>query len=218
MAGSASAVNYMVGLFFAGGTVISAFLAWRFAAAPMPVFRQFGIGLAWFAAAFAIWAVIVSTHPNDLRLWTTIGAAAFVPGLFFFLNAATSGWGPDSRRLALLVAGAYLIALFFLRTFVQPSEPGFSDGGLIYFNAQPLTQLAYIVAFAGALAPAVYAVSRAMTLRWLARTTLVCFNLIIMCGVVLLTSYDDDLQTYNGLLMGVGFLTLFMAYLRHRPA
>ena len=210
--------NYMVVAFFAVGTVIMGFLGWRFITGAMPVFRQFGIGLAWCSASFAVWGVIVAMHPDNLQLWTTIGVALFVPGIFFFLGAATSGWQPRNRRLALLGAVAYLIALFVLRTFLQPSEPGFSERGLIYFNAQPLVLLLYIVAFAGALAPAVYAVSRAMTLRWLSRTTLVCFNLVIMCGVVLLSSYDDDLQTYNGYLMGIVMLALFGTYLRHKPS
>ena len=75
----------------------------------------------------------------------------------------------------------------------------------------------YIFSFAGAFMPAVYSVAQAITQRWLARTTLVCFNVAIVCGVVLLTSYDDDLQAYNAALMGIAFMTLFAAYLRHGP-
>ena len=215
---NAASPNYMVVAFFAVGTAIMGFLGWRFITGDAPVFRRFGIGLAWCSASFAVWAAIVAMRPDHLQPWTAIGVALFVPGIFFFLGAATSGWQARNRRLALLGAAAYLIVLFVLRTLVQPSEPGFSERGLIYFNAQPLVLLLYIVAFAGALAPAVYAVSRAMTLRWLSRTTLVCFNLVIMCGVVLLSSYDDDLQTYNGYLMGIVMLTLLGAYLRHKPS
>lgn len=215
---AAAAPNYGVVAFFIVGTIVLVFLAWRFAFSPAPVFRHFGIGLACAAAAFAAWSAIVWIRPEDLHLWTSVGAALFLPCYLFFLNAATHNWLPRNRNLALGIAGVYLLVLFALRTFIAPSEPAFSERGLFYFNTQPLVLLLYIVSFVGAVMPAVYAVSRDITTPWLSRATLVCFNLVIVCGVILLTSYDDDLQTYNGYLMGIGFLCLFMMYLRRKPA
>ena len=209
--------NYQVVGFFAAGAAIMAFLGWRFAAAPAPMFRFFGAGLACFGAAFAVWTFIVWARPEELNTWTTVGVAAFLPGCFFFARAATDSWLAKNRTIAISVGGAYLVLLFVVRTFILPSDPGFSETGLFYFNAQPLTLLLYIGLFAGTMTPAVYVVSQAITLRWLARVTLVCFNLVIMCGVILLTSYDDELQVYNGYLMGAGFLTLVALYLRHKP-
>ena len=209
--------NYSVVGFFAAGTVILAFLGWRFIAAPVPIFRQFGMGLACFSVSFAIWTTIVWIHPSNLDLWNTVGVAAFMPGYFFFLSVVAHNWSSGNRRLILGIAGVYLVTLFALRTFIQPSEPGFSENGLFYFNAQPAPLLLYIVSFAGTLTPAVYAVSQTFTVRWLGRVTLVSFNIIIMCGIVLLSSYDDELQIYNGYLMGIGFLALFAAFLRQKP-
>ena len=209
--------NYAVVLFFAAGAIISAFLSWRFVSASAPPLRPFGIGLAFLAIAFAIWAFVVWNRSDSLALWSSIGVVAFLPSYYFFLRAATHNWLPKNRNIVLAIAGAYLAILFVLRTFVFPSEPGFSERGLFYFNAHPLVLLMYIFSFAGAFTPAVYSVAQAMSPRWLARTTLVCFNVAIVCGVVLLTSYDDDLQTYNAVLMGIAFLTLFAAHLRHRP-
>ena len=210
-------MNYMVVGFFIIGTIILAFLGWRFASSPTPVFRRFGMGLACFSAGFAVWTAIVWIHPENLNLWTAVGVALFMPGYLFFLSAATSNWLPRNQQLVLVLAGAYLVALFVVRTFVAPSEPGFSERGLFYFNAQPLVLLLYIVTFVGALMPAGYVVSRNIAVPWLSRATLICFNLVILCGVVLLTSYDDELQAYNGYLMGVGFLSLFLIYLRRQP-
>lgn len=214
---AATTPNYAVVGFFIVGTLILAFLGWRFFSNPTPVFRQFGIGLACAAAAFALWTAIVWVRPENLHLWTSLGVALFLPGYVFFLNAATHTWLSRNRYLALGVAGVYLTALFVLRTFIAPSEPAFSERGLFYFNTQPLVLLLYVVSFIGAAMPAVYAVSRDITVPWLSRATLVCFNLILVCGVILLTSYDDDLQTYNGYLMGIGFLSLFVLYLRRKP-
>ena len=214
---AAAAPNYGVVAFFIVGTIVLVFLGWRFAFSPAPVFRQFGIGLACAAAAFAMWSAIVWIRPENLHLWTSVGVALFLPGYLFFLNAATHNWVPRNRNLALGIAGVYLLVLFVLRTFIAPSEPAFSERGLFYFNTQPLVLLLYIVSFVGAVMPAVYAVSRDITVPWLSRATLVCFNLVIVCGVILLTSYDDDLQTYNGFLMGIAFLSLFVVYLRRKP-
>ncbi len=209
--------NYGVVAFFAAGAVMVAFLAWRFISASPQQLRLFGFGLACLSAAFAIWTFVVWNRPDSLTLWTALGLVAFLPGYFFFMRTATYNWTQKNRNIVLAIAGVYLIVLFVLRTFVYPSEPGFSERGLFYFNAHPLVLLLYVFSFASALMPAVYSVSQSISLRWLARTTLVCFNLAIVCGVVLLTSYDDDLQTYNGCLMGIAFLALIVAYLRHKP-
>ena len=209
--------NYAAVLFFLVGAIISAFISWRFVSASAPPLRTFGIGLACLAVAFAIWAFVVWNRSDSLALWTSIGVVAFLPGYYFFLRTATHNWLPKNRNTALAIAGAYLAILFVLRTFIYPSEPGFSERGLFYFNAHPLVLMLYIFSFAGAFMPAVYSVAQAITQRWLARTTLVCFNVAIVCGVVLLTSYDDDLQAYNAALMGIAFMTLFAAYLRHGP-
>ena len=210
--------NFEVVGFFIAGTVIMAFLRWRFASNPAPVFRNFGAGLACFSAAFAIWSVIVWIQPQDLRLWTALGVAAFLPGYLFFLRSATQDWRPRNRILLLGGALIYLAALFIARTFVAPSEPAFSERGLFYFNAKPIVLLLYVISFVGAAIPAIHAVSRSISVPWLSRATMICFNLIVVCGVILLTSYDDDLQTYNGYLMGTSFLALLAIYLRHRPA
>lgn len=203
--------------FFIAGAVITAFLGWRFAVAPVTVFRRFGLGLLCFAAAFVVWSAIVWVQPDGLQLWSTVGVAVLLPGYLFFLNAVAQDWQPRSRNLLLGGAVAYLVLLFIIRTFLLPSGPAFSKDGLFYFNAEPIVQLMYVIAFVGAALPAVYSVARSISVPWLSRATMLCFNLIVVCGVVLLTSYDDELQTYNGYLMGIAFLALLVIYLRHKP-
>ena len=214
----AAAPHYGVVGFFVLGTLLFAFLAWRFAFSPAPVFRHFGIGLAWTAAAFAVWSAIVWIRPENLHLWTSVGAALFFPGYLFFLNAATHTWLPRNRRLALGLAGLYLVVLFVVRTFIAPSEPGFSERGLFYFNTQPPVLLLYIISLVGAVMSAGNAVARNISVPWVSRATSVCINLVVVCAVILLTSYDDDLQTYNGYLLGAALLALSVIYLRRKPA
>ena len=209
--------NFAVVLFFILGALISAFISWRFIGSTEPVFRRFGSGLAFLTASLATWAVIVWIHPDDLHTWASVGAVLFLPSVLFFLGSAIHGWSPKNRNVTISITAVCLFALFILRTFLAPSEPSFSERGLFYFNAQPLALLAYVFAFAGTVLPAVYAVSMKITDRLVGRATLVIFNLITLCGVVLLISYDDDLQTYNGVLMGAGFIALLVLYVWRNP-
>ncbi len=209
--------NFLVVAFFALGTLMSAFLAWRFSADTAPVFRRFGIALAFTSVALAVWSAIVWIHPQNLHLWASIGTAMFMPAFFFFLSSATESWDDKNRTIVLAIAATALIVLFILRTFVVPSEPGFSDRGLFYFNAQPIALVVYVFSFAGTALPAVYVISNNITDRLTARVTMISFNIIVLCSTILLTSYHDDLQVVNAILMGAGFITLVLTYLRKKP-
>ncbi len=204
--------------FFIVCVLIFAFLAWRFAIGSNSTFRLFGMGLGCLAASLLVWASVVWIRPENLNPWTSVGVAPLLLSFLLLIGVATQTWDGGHRRLALGAAAAFLIVLYVLRTFVWPSEPAFSERGLFYFNAHPIVLLLYIVSFVTAAMSAVYAVSRVIVNRWLARATLVCFNLIISCSIVLLASTDDDLQTYNGYVLGIGLLVLFLIYLRHKPA
>ena len=96
--------NYAVVLFFAAGAIISAFLSWRFVSASAPPLRPFGIGLAFLAVAFAIWAFVVWNRSDSLALWSSIGVVAFLPSYYFFLRAATHNWLPKNRNIVLAIA------------------------------------------------------------------------------------------------------------------
>ena len=209
--------NFAVVAFFVLGSVATTFIAWRFASGPEPIFKRFGYGLVFIAAALATWAVIVWIRPDNLHAWASVGVALFLPSVLFFLGSAIDGWSPKNRKLTISVVAVCIVGLFIARTFLAPSDPSFSERGLFYFNARPIALLAYVFVFAGTLLPAVYAVSRKIADRTVGRVTFVAFNLIILCGIVRLTSYDDDLQTYNGVLMGAGFVALLVLYIWRNP-
>ena len=215
-------MNQNVVNFFAVGTVTLGFLGWRFAANPAPVFRMFGIGLGLFALSFALFTVIVRVHPAELETWSSVAVLPFVAGYFFHIGAATFDWLPRKRMLVMAIAAVFLTGLYLMRTFVYPSTPGFSPNGLYYFHARPPALLLYILAFAGAFMPAVHVVSSHIAKRSLAAMTRICFNLVVLGAVILLTSYDDELQYLNGVVMVFGFLSLLVLYMRNsvngRPA
>ena len=210
--------NFLVVTFFALGALMTAFLVWRFTVETAAVFRRFGYGLALTSAALVVWAIIVWLQPENLHIWASLGIALFMPAFVFFLAAATDSWEDKNRKIVLSIASIALIVLFVLRTFIAPSEPGFSERGLFYFNAQPIALIFYVFAFAGSLLPAIYTVTRNITDRSTARITLVSFNIIVLCCTILLVSYDDDLQALNAVVMGAGFLALILTYLRKKPS
>lgn len=210
-------VNANVVTFFILGTVAVGIVGFRFLSSSGVLFRRFGIGLALYALALAVWSVIVATHPADLPLWTSLGVVPFGIAHLFHVSAATYDWKQSNRLIALGSAATFLAVLFVLRTWVYPSTPGFSDGGLFYFNADPVVTMLYILVFGGAFMPALHVVSSRIDTRWLAALTRIGFNLVVLGAVVLLASYDDKLQFVNGIIMGIGMLGLAVSYLIARP-
>ena len=203
--------EYLVPLFFVAGTGAMWFLAYKFWSAKAALFKHFGAGLALYGLGFAAWSVAVFTK-SDVDLWTTIGVIPFAIANFFFLMAATEKMKASARTLVLFGGVAYLVALFFLRTFVYPSSPGFSDEGLFYFHAQPPVIALYILAFTLSLLPAINAVSQALKDKTLRIVSQVAFTILAVGGIILVTSYDDDLQTINGWVMGITWIVVLIAY------
>lgn len=203
----------VVGFFLLGAGVFG-FLSMRFAGAKKTPYKNFGFGLAAFSLAFLAWGAIVAIQPSEnLDVYVTLGVLPFVAGFLLLVSSATFDWLPKNRTLVMSIAVAFLAALFVLRTFVYPSAPSFSENGLIYFHAEPIVQLMYVLAFAGGFMTALQVVSRHIDHRLTAALTRIFFNLVTICGVVLLVSTDDKMQELNGLLMLAGLVGLLVVYL-----
>lgn len=204
--------EYFVPLFFVVGTGVLWYLAYRFLSTKSAVFRHFGTGLGLYGLAFAIWSLAVFTKPVNLDPITTLGVIPFAVAHLFFLMASTEKLKASNRSAVLFGGVAYLAALFLLRTFIYPSEPGFSENGLFYFNAQPPVIALYIGAFAASLLPAIYAVSQKMKDDVLKYVTHIGFTIAAIGGIVLVTSVDDNLQTINGWVMGLTYAVILAVF------
>ena len=207
--------DYLVPLFFLAGTGAMWFLAYKFLNAKTALFKHFGIGLVLYGLGFAAWGVAVFTKSN-VDLWTTVGVIPFASAHIFFLMAATEKLKTSVRTLVLCGGVGYLVALFFLRTFVYQSNPGFSDQGLFYFHAQAPVIALYILAFTLSLLPAINAVSQAIKDKTLRAVSQIAFTILSVGGIILVTSYDDDLQTINGWVMGITWIVVLIAFSRKR--
>jgi len=210
-------VNPQVLNFFLAGAVILAVVAFRFLRTANPTFRLFGIGLAMYSAAFAIWASIVALQPAELTTWTSVGVAFFGGAHLFYVASAVSDFSKPVQRNLLVVAVVFLLGLFVLRTWILPSTPSFSPAGLFYFNAEAPVMLGYILVFAGSFMPAIHVVSSHIAQKNLAMFTRIFFNLTVLTAVVLLTSADETLQYWNGAVMALGLLGLLVNFVTTTP-
>ncbi len=203
--------DYFVPLFFVAGTLAMWFLAYRFWSAKGAVFKNFGIGLALYGLAFAVWSLAVFFKTN-IEALTSLGVVPFAIAHLFFLTASTEKVKASKRTFLLFLGIAYLVVLFLLRTIVYPSDPGFSDDGLFYFNAQPPVIMLYVIAFAGSLLPAINVASREIKDKLLRNVSQFGFTVLSIGGIILVTSVDDNLQTINGWVMGLTYVTLLAVY------
>lgn len=202
--------------FFALSAAVFAFLAWRFIQVGHKPFRSFGVGLGLFAAAFVMWGYIVATRPADVQTFITIAVVPFAAAFFAMLSAATTAFKFFTRVALYIFVALYLVTLFVLRTWVFPSEPNFSEGGLFYFGAHPIVMFMYILAFVGTFMTAVQVVTLRMKSFNQAARTRVFFNLVTVCGVVMLTSLDDTMQTINGYVMLGALIVLAIVHGRNK--
>lgn len=207
--------EYLVPLFFIAGTGAMWYLAYRFLAVKGAAFKHFGIGLALYGLGFAGWTVGVLTKSN-IDFWTTVGVIPFATAHLFYLMAATEKAKAATRSLLLFGGVAYLLALFIARTFIYPSDPGFSENGLFYFHAQAPVIALYLVAFTLSLLPAINTVSQNIKDKTLRLVSQVGFTILAVGGIVLVTSYDDNLQTINGWVMGITWIIVLATYATKR--
>lgn len=207
--------DYLVPLFFVVGTAAMWFMAYKFWSAKGSIYKNFGAGLALYGLGFAVWSVAVFTKSN-VDLWTTIGVIPFASAHLFYLMAATGKARSSTRSLILLAGVAYLISLFFIRTFIYQSSPGFSNNGLFYFNAQSPVVAMYILAFTLSVFPAISAVSQQLKDSTLRIVMQVCFPILLVGGIILVASYDDDLQTINGWVTGITWAVVVTVFAQKR--
>jgi len=197
-------------LFFMLGSGIFALVGFKFWSLKVNPFRDFGIAVALFGLAFMGWGIVIAIKPVDLAMAVAVSIAPFVLGFLFLVSSATFNWQKRNRTLTFVIAAIFLVSLFVLRTVVMPSEPSFSENGLLYFGAKPAVLILYVLAFGGAFMPALHVISSRMTVWRQAALTRIFFNLIVLGGVILMVSLDDQLQYLNSLILTVGFVGLLV--------
>lgn len=201
-------MNFLVTLFFLHNVLVTAYLGGKFVSQNDNVLRSFGIALLLNCAAFAIWSFAVLTKPYDLTMYVTLGVVFFIAALVFLLNTGVQNLKSESRWIVLILGIFLAAALFYLRTFVYPSNATFSPEGLFFFNVHPLMQMFYIFGLVITSLPAIYAVASKFR-SYYADLMRFCFPIEVAGGIILITTTDTQTLYLTGWIMGIAYFALW---------
>lgn len=210
-------MNLLVALFFLHNVIATAYLGSKFVSRNDNVLKSFGIALILNCAAFAIWSFAVLTRPDNLTTYVTYGVIFFISALVFLLNTAIQNLKSDTRSKVLLAGTFMALVLFYLRTFVYPSNASFSAEGLFFFNVHPLMQMFYIFGLVITSIPAIYAVASKLK-GYYASLIRLCFPIEVIGGIILITTTDSQVLYLTGWIMGIAYFALWAPLLFSKKA
>lgn len=204
-----STSTILVPLFFIHATLATAILAWWFLSKKQQTLKDFGWGMAGYAAGLAAWTVLVLTKPDDLKPLILLGVIPFLLAHVAYAKAASAKLPAKSSTL-MTVTLLLLAATFIARTFFYPSEPYFSDKGLLFFGLQSVPVALYIATISVSFLPAIRAVSAEIkdkTMKAVAGTGL---TILYVNSIILVSAKDNDLLLINGVVMSLALLVLWV--------
>lgn len=210
-------MNLLVALFFLHNVLATAFLGGKFVSRNDNVLKSFGIALLLNCAAFAIWSFAVLTRHENLSTYVTYGVVFFISALVFLLNTGIQDLKSDTRLKVLLAGSLLALVLFYLRTFVYPSNASFSTEGFFFFNIHPLMQMFYIFGLVITSLPAIYAVASKFK-SYYASLIRLCFPIEVIGGIILITTTDSQVLYLTGWIMGIAYFALWSPLLFGRKA
>jgi len=205
-------MNPLVVLFFLHNVFATLILGLKLRGRSDSVLRNFGSALILNGVAFAVWSVAVAMMPKNLELFVAIGSLFFIVSLITFLSAGLQNVSASNRKILLLTGSVVAVVLFLIRTFIYPSEPGFSPEGLFFFNPHPVVQVIYIFILALTALPAIDALASKFTQPY---ASLVRYGFIaeVMGGLILITSTNTLVLYIDGWIIGSIYLLLWTSLL-----
>ena len=207
----------LVILFFVSSTAITILVGAVFSSREPRPMKLFGIGLVATGLAFGVWTIAVITKPKGmLAAWVTVGVLIFLLALLLFALVWMSELQGQLRVAALAATFVWVIAVIVLRV-AYPSHPGFSKNGLFLFNPHGSVAAFEIFGLVAAALPATFRVSRHLKPRD-AMVAKLAFTTLVVGGIILITSHDEVLLTFDGWGMGLATLGLLSSFVLRRPA
>ena len=210
-------MNLLVVSFFLHNVLATLVLGVKFRSRSDSVIKNFGSAIILNSVAFGIWSVAVLMMPQDLELFITIGTLFFIASLITFLSAGLQNSNESNRKMLLLAGSVAAVIIFFMRTFIYPSQPGFSPEGLFFFNPHPIVQIIYIFALALTALPAIDALASKFTHPY---SSLLRYGFIaeVMGGIILITNVDTLVLYIAGWIMGFVYFVLWTSMLFGKKA
>lgn len=201
--------NIFVSLFFIHGALGTAILAWWFLSQKKQVLKDFGLGMAGYAAGLTAWTVLVLTKPEDLKPLILIGVIPFLLASVAYAKAASAKLPTRSSTL-MTVTLVLLAATFIARTFFYQSEPYFSENGLLFFGLQSVPVALYIATISVSFLPAIRAVTAEIKDKSLKSVMGIGLTTLYVNSIIFVSAKDDTLLLINGIVLTLALLTLWV--------
>ncbi len=200
--------NIFVSLFFIHGALGTAILARWFLTKKQQTLKDFGWGMAGYAAGLAVWSFVVITKPTDLKPLILLGVIPFLLASVAYAKAASAKLPTKSSTL-MTVTLALLVATFVARTFFYPSEPYFSDKGLLFFGLQSVPIALYIATISVSFLPAIRAVAAEIKDKATKSLMGTCLTVLYVNSIIFVSAKDDTLLLINGIVLSLALLALW---------
>lgn len=202
-----------VPLFFLHATIGTAILSWWFFSKKDKTLKTFGLGLAGYAAGLAAWTLLVLTKPDDLKPLILLGAIPFLLAHFAYAKVAYKNINFAKTSLLTLVVAGTIAGTFIVRTFLYPSDPFFSEQGLLFFGLHPVAVAFYIATISMTFLPAISVIGAVLKKSPIRSVVQGSLTVLFINSVILVSGQDDLLLLINGIVMTVALLTAWVSVL-----
>lgn len=208
-------MNISVTAFFVSNVLAAVLLGGKFVSKNDPVFKYFGIGLLFDAAAFAFWTIGYVNSGLFLNC-VTFGAIALLISFVFFLHASLQNHSSSTRILGTVLGIIAVIGIFFVGRY-SPNFAYISPEGLLFFNLTPLVQMLYVFALSFMFLPLIDLVASKFGSPY---SALVRYGFIaqFVGGIMLITSTDVQVLYVTGWIIGIVYFVLWATLLFNRNA
>ncbi|MDP3697019.1 MAG: hypothetical protein Q8R55_03220 [Candidatus Taylorbacteria bacterium] len=208
-------MNISVIAFFTSNVLAAVLLGVKFVSKNDPVFKYFGIGLLFDAAAFAFWT-IGYVNSGLFLTCVTFGAIALLISFVFFLRASLQKHSSSTRIFGTVLGAVAVIGIFLVGRY-SPNFAFISPEGLLFFNLTPLVQMLYIFALSLTFLPLTDLVASKFESPY---SALVRYGFItqFVGGIMLITSANVQVLYITGWIIGTVYFALWATLLFNRKA
>ncbi len=185
-------------------------LAWWFMSRKDALLRTFGLGMAGYAAGVAAWTLLVLLKPENLQPLILVGAIPFLLAHIAYAKVAYKHLDYAKMSLLSVLVLGTIAGTFVVRTFLYPSQPYFSDKGLLYFGLHPVSIAFYIATISMTFLPAISVVASKIKNKSLKSTVQIGLTTIFLNAIILVSGTNDTLLLINGVVMTVALLAVWV--------
>lgn len=190
-------------------TLGTAILSWWFLTKKQATLKYFGWGMLGYTLGLAVWTSAVLTKPTDLKPLILLGVIPFLLAHIAYAKSASQKY-PKMANVVVILTVVLLAATFIARTFFYPSEPYFSDKGLLFFGLQSIPVALYIATISVSFLPAIRAISSDINQASLKAVMGVGLTTLYVNSIILVSAKDETLLLINGVVMSLALLTLWI--------